>query len=144
MGMRLMIVLGLAPVALWNLFTIYYGVADYFDLPLKPEINPEQFVFGLVVTLLVFGFVIATQLIWNLKQAELPTLLLKGAWAVCVAVNLITCWEGTKRYIFYGDDNDPGKGVGLAVVTALIVSSSILLSKIAFSADMRTKPVSGA
>jgi tryptophan-rich sensory protein len=130
---------GLVVGALWDFFTTLQGVADYFDLPTNPNINPAQFMFALVVTAVVFGFVMATHIIWNIKGDELPTLLLKAAWAICIAIDLFTSWEGTKRFIFYGDDSDPARGVGLAVVTALIVSSSILLAKLLFTGDLRGK-----
>ncbi len=138
MGVRLILILGLAAGALWDLFTSFYGVAAYFDLAMSPNINPVQFAFALVVTIVVFGFVIATHLIWRLKPEDIPALVLKSAWAMCVAINLVTCWEGTKRYVFYGDDGDATGGAGLAVVTALMVASSILLSRLALAG---TKPL---
>jgi len=128
MGVRVL-GLGLLVGAIWDLFTTFYGIAGYFDLPMNPEINPVQFTFGIVVTMVVFGFVIGTHLIWSMKD-DVPALLLKAGWAACVAIDLVTSWEGTKRYVFYGDDGDPARGVGLAVVTALIVSSTILLSRL--------------
>jgi hypothetical protein len=138
MGVRLL-GLGLFVCAVWDLLTTFYGVAGYFDLPMNPKINPVQFAFGAVVTIVVFGFVIGTHLIWSLKQEDVPALVLKAAWVVCVAIDLVTSWEGTKRYVFYGDDGDPARGAGLAVVTALIVSSTILLSRLALGKDAGTK-----
>ncbi len=118
---------GLVIGALWDLFTTFYGIASYFDLPLNPEINPVQFAFALSVTAVVFGFVIASHLIWKLPE-DTPGLLIKAAWAACIAIDLVTSWEGTKDLVFYGDEADAGKNVGLAIVTALIVSSTIFLS----------------
>jgi tryptophan-rich sensory protein len=137
-GVRL-VVFGLVIAALWDLFTTFHGVSAYFDLPMNPKINPAQFIFGLIVTIVVFGFVFATHYIWSLEPGDGPALLLKAAWAICVAINLITSWEGTKRFIFYGDEGDPARDAGLAIVTALIVSSAIFLSKLLFSKPGGTK-----
>lgn len=139
MGVRLIgfvLLLG----GLWDLFTTFRGIADFFDLPVDPKINPAQFAFAVVVTMVVFGFVIASHLIWSLKSDDIPTLFLKGAWAVCVLIDLFTSWAGTKRFVFYGDDGGPIRGVGLLVVTALIVAASILLSKLLLAKDIRGKP----
>jgi tryptophan-rich sensory protein len=122
--------------ALWDLFTTFYGLAGYFDLPLNPGVNPVQFTFGLVLTTIVFGFVIATHLIWTMKHDDLMVQLLKAAWMVCIAINLITSWQGTKHFVFYGDDGDAARGVGLALATALTVSSTIFLSRLVLGKDL--------
>jgi hypothetical protein len=139
MGVRL-VIFALILGGLWDFFTTLRGVADFFDLPIDPKINPAQFTFGLIVTIVVSGFVLASHLIWNLKSDDVPTLLLKTAWGACIAIDLFTSWEGTKRYVFYGEDGDPARGIGLAVVTALIVSSSLLLSKLLLAKDISGKP----
>jgi len=135
MGVRL-VAIGLIAGALWDVFTTFYGIAGYFDLPMNPNVNPAQFAFALAVTAVVFGFVIATHIVWNLAQADVPSLLLKAAWAACVAIDLITSWEGTRRYVFYGDEGDAARGVGLAIATALIVSSTIFLSRLVLAKDV--------
>jgi tryptophan-rich sensory protein len=141
MGYRL-VALGLVLGALWDVFTTFHGVTAFFDLPMDPKINPVQFVFGLVVTMMVFGFVMATHLIWaNGKSEETPALLVKAAWAACIAIDLFTSWEGTKSYVFYGDEGDAARDIGLAVVTALIVSSSIFLSKLLLEKSGTAKSV---
>ncbi len=139
MGVRL-VAIGLIAGALWDLFTTFYGVAGYFDLPMNPNVNPVQFAFAAAVTAVVFGFVIATHIVWNWEEADVPSLLLKGAWAACVAIDLVTCWEGTRRYVFYGDEGDAARGVGLALATALIVSSTIFLSRLVLAKAVDTKP----
>jgi tryptophan-rich sensory protein len=139
MGVRLVTIV-LILGSLWDFFTTLRGVADFFDLPVDPKINPAQFTFGLVVTIMISGFVIASHLIWNLKSDDLPTLLLKAAWGACIAIDLFTSWEGTKRYVFYGEEPDTAQAVGLALVTALIVSSTLLLSKLILAKDIRDKP----
>jgi hypothetical protein len=130
MGVRPVVAISLFLGALWDLFTTFYGVSYYFDLPMNPNINPGQFIFALAVTMVVFGFVIATHLIWDLKQDDAPALILKAALLACIAIDLVTAWEGTKRFVFYGDEGDAARGVGLAVVTALIVSSTIFLPQL--------------
>jgi hypothetical protein len=130
MGVRFVVAVCLFLAALWDLFTTFYGVSYFFDLPMNPNINPAQFIFALAVTMVVFGFVIATHLIWDLKRDGAPTLILKAALLTCIAIDLITAWEGTKRFVFYGDEGDAARGVGLAVVTVLIVSSTILLPQL--------------
>lgn len=136
MGIRLVLIVPLLLTALWDLYTTFRGVADFFDLPTNPSINEGQFAFGVVITLTVFGFVIASQLFWNANLHDAPGLLLKAAWASCVAIDLYTAWAGTKRVVFY-DDDDPAKGFGIAVAAALIVASTILLSKILLDKDFR-------
>ncbi len=116
--------------AVWDLFTTFYGLARYFDLPLNPGINPVQFTFGLVLTAIIFGFVIATHLVWTMKGDDLMVQVLKAAWAACIAINLITSWQGTKHFVFYGDDGDAARGIGLALATALTVASTIFLSRL--------------
>jgi tryptophan-rich sensory protein len=130
MGVRLVVAICLVLGALWDFFTTFYGVSYYFDLPMNPNINPAQFIFALVVTMVVFGFVIATHLIWDSKQDDTPALILKAALVTCIAIDLVTAWEGTKRFVFYGDEGDAARGAGLAIVTALIVSSTIFLPKL--------------
>ena len=131
-----MLAVSLVLGALWDLFTTFHGVSYYFDLPMNPKINPAQFFFALAVTMVVFGFVIATHFIWSVKQDDTPMLILKAAWALCIVLDLVTSWEGTSHYVFYGDDGDPVRGLGLALVTALIVSSSIFLSRLVLAKDV--------
>ncbi len=141
MGVRLILIVPLLLGGIWDLYTTFRGVADFFDLPTNPAINPGQFAFGVVITLTVFGFVLATQLLWSANLHDAPALLLKAAWAVCVAIDLFTSWSGTKRAVFY-DDDDPAKGFGIAVAAALIVASTILLSKLLLDKDFRAKAFS--
>jgi len=138
MGVRLVAV-SLIIGALWDLFTTFHGVAYYFDLPMNPKINPGQFMFAIAVTMVVFGFVIATHFIWTIKQDDIPMHILRAAWGLCIVIDLVTSWEGTRHYIFYEDDGDPARGAGLAMVTVLIVSSSIFLSRLVLSKDMQDK-----
>jgi hypothetical protein len=136
MGVRMVLIIPLLLVGLWDLYTTFRGVADFFDLPTNPYINEGQFAFGVVITLTVFGFVIGSQLFWNANLHDAPALLLKAAWATCVGIDLYTAWAGTKRVVFY-DDDDPAKAFGIAVAAALIVASTILLSKVLLDKDFR-------
>ncbi len=113
--------------ALWDFITTFQGVADFFDLATKWDINPGQFIFGVVISLIIFGFVLSSHLIWKMTSQETPGLLVRGAWLTCIAIDLFTSWEGTRRIIFY-DDDDAAKGIGIAVAAALIVASTVLLS----------------
>jgi hypothetical protein len=122
----------------WDLYTTFLGISDFFDLPTNPDINPGQFIFAVVVTIIVFGFVLLSHLISHIKSHDTAALLLKAAWATCIAIDLYTSWEGTRRLIFYGDD-DPAKAFGIAVVAALIVASTMLLSQLLLDKDMRSK-----
>jgi hypothetical protein len=138
MGVRLVLIIPLLLGALWDLYTTFTGVSDFFDLPTNPNINGGQFAFGVVITLTIFGFVIGSQLFWNANLPDAPGLVLKAAWATCVAIDLYTSWAGTKRLVFY-DDDDPAKGFAMAVAAALIVASTILLSKILLDKDFKGK-----
>ncbi len=138
MGVRavaLVLLLG----AFWDLFTTFRGIADFFDIPLEPRINPTQFAFGLAVTMVIFGFVISSHLILSLKGEDTFTLLLKVAWGICIVIDLFTTWEGTKRFVFYSDDSDAARTVGVALVSALIVTSTMLLSKLLLAKDITGK-----
>ena len=52
MNVRLLAIPLLAPV-IWNIYTTFRGLSDFFDLPTHPSINPGQFAFGVVVTIIV-------------------------------------------------------------------------------------------
>ena len=130
MNVQLLAIPLLAP-ALWNLYTTFRGLADFFDLPTNPSINPGQFAFGIVVTIIFIGFVIASRLIWSVPSDDPPVLLLKAASVICIAIDVAASWIGTKRVISFDDDN-PGKAFCLAVVIDLFVLSKIVLSTLLF------------
>ncbi len=129
MNAQLLAIPLLAPV-LWNIYTTFRGVADFFDLPTHFSINPGQFVFGIVITIIVIGFVIASRAIWTASD-EVPFVLLKAASVVCVAIDAAASWVGTKHVLSF-DYDDPGKAFGLALVVALLVLSKIALSALLF------------
>ena len=115
------------------MYTTFRGLTDFFDLPTHPSINPGQFAFGIVVTVIVIGFVIASRLIWSMGS-EVPVQLLKLASVICILIDVGASWIGTKRLISF-DDDDPGKAVGLALVVALVVLSKIGLSTLLFPTE---------
>jgi hypothetical protein len=134
MNVQLLAIPLLAP-AFWNLYTTFRGLADFFDLPTNPSINPGQFAFGVVATVIVIGFVVASRLIWSVASDDPPVLLLKAASVICILVDVGASWIGTKRVISF-DDDDPGKAFGLALVIALVVLSKIGLSTLLFDSGI--------
>lgn len=130
MSVKLVAIPLLAPAA-WNLYTTFRGLSDFFDLPTNPNINPGQFLFGIIVTIIIISFVIASQLIWSFRSDDAPVLLLKAASVTCILIDVFASWVGTKQIISF-DEDDPGKSVGLALVVALVVLSKIGLSIILF------------
>src|SRR5271165_3912050 len=119
MGFRF-VALFLMMGAAWDAFTTFYGVSIFFDVPMDPKINPVQFAFGLVVTMVIFGFVMATHLIWSHTAADkTPSQIVRVAWGVSIAIDILTSFEGTQNYVFYGEDGNPERDFGLAVITAL-------------------------
>ena len=133
MEVRLLAIIPLLAPVIWNIYTTFRGLSDFFDLPTHPSINPGQFVFGIVVTIIVIGFVISSRAIWNTPD-EVPFLLLKAASVVCIAIDVAASWFGTKHVISF-DYNDPAKAFGLALVVALLVLSKIALSTLLFDAE---------
>jgi hypothetical protein len=138
-GVRLLAIPLLAP-AIWNLYTTFRGLADFFDLPSHPSINPGQFALGIAVTIIVIGFVIASRPIWSFVSEEPPFLLLKAVSVTCILINTGAAWVGMKHVMSFGDA-DPGKSFSLAFVVALTVLSMIGLSKLLFDADDGDKPL---
>ena len=128
MSGRLFIIPLLLPV-LWNLYTTYRGLTDFFDLPANPNINPGQFVFGIVITIIILAFVVASDFVLRWESHDPPALILKAASVTSIVINLFASWEGTQRVIDY-EDGDPGKMIGLALVVALVVLSTVFLSRL--------------
>jgi hypothetical protein len=130
MAVRYFLVAVLCLGAGWDYFTTLYGVAAYFDLPLNPGINPMQFTFAMVLTGLVFSLVIGSSLIWAMKSDDIAIAILRAACALCIGVNMITSWQGTKYYVFYGDDGDAARGIGLALASLLTVLATVFLPRV--------------
>jgi tryptophan-rich sensory protein len=132
MNVRLLAIPLLAPV-IWNIYTTFRGLCDFFDLPTHPSINPGQWAFGIVVTIIVIGFVIASRAIWTAPD-DASFVVLKAASMVCIAIDVAASWVGTKHVISF-DYDDPGKAFGLALMVSLLVLSKIALSTILFDGE---------
>ena len=132
MNVRLLAIPLLAPV-IWNIYTTFRGLCDFFDLPTHPSINPGQWAFGIVVTIIVIGFVIASRAIWTAPD-DASFVVLKAASIVCIAIDVAASWFGTKHVLSF-DYNDPAKAFGLALVVALLVLSKIALSTLLFDPE---------
>ncbi len=110
-------------------------MTDFFDLPTAFDINPGQWIFGVLVALMIFGFVFAFPAIWKLPD-NLPAAVLRAAWMACIVIVLYTAWTGTRSAIFY-DDDDLAKNFGMAIVAMLFVASTIGLSFILLDKNLR-------
>ncbi len=139
MGVRIVAIL-LTVGAGWNLFTTFLGIAASLDLAINFRINPTQFVFGVVATALVFGFVMAGHIIWNLKSDDIASIVLKGIWGVCAVIGLCASWYGSATFVYYEGDVTIFRGAGLFVVSTLMVASTMLLSKLLLGKDIKGKP----
>lgn len=125
--------------ALWDGFTTFFGIVQLFDIFAAAKVNPFQVIFAVVVSLVVFGFIIATHVIWSFTDDDLVTLLLRIAWFICLGLDIYTSLLGNRHYVF-NDRVDTGAHViGLFVVTFLITAASILLSRLLLSKDSRGK-----
>lgn len=125
--------------ALWDGYTSFYGIVEFYDLFMNYH-NVARIVFALVVALVILGFMIATHLIWNPVEKITPiNLLLKGTWVLCFVLDLYTSFIGNKFYVF-GDMVDSfGKVVGLAIVSFLVTTSSVLLSQLIAGKGMQKR-----
>jgi hypothetical protein len=65
-----------------------------------------------------------------MKGDDLAISILKAACVLCIAVNMITSWQGTKYYVFYGDDGDAARGIGLALASLLTVLATVFLPRV--------------
>ena len=139
LSVRLLAIPHLVPTV-WGIYVTFRGLSDFFDLPTHPSIKPGQFALGIVVTIIVIGFVIASRPIWKLVSEDVPFLLLKAASVVCIAINVSAAWVGTKHVISF-DYDDPGIALGVAFVVALIMASMIMLSTLIFDTDNNDKPL---
>lgn len=134
---RLVIIPLLVPV-LWNLYTTFRGLADFFDLPTYPS-SGGQWAFGIGGTIFVIGFVVASRMIWRFASEDAPVLLLKAACVFCIVINIGASWIGTKRIVLFEAD-DPARTIALALVVALVILSTVGLSTLFF--DKHNKPSS--
>jgi hypothetical protein len=138
LGVRAVVIVLFVGV-LWNLHASFLGIAAFFDLAINFRINPTQFLFGAIATALIVGFVFASHMIWNLAS-DIPALIAKGAWIFCALADLFASWQGTAHFVYYEGDVTIFRGAGLFVVSALIVASTMLLSKLLLGKDIKGKP----
>lgn len=126
--------------AAWGAFTTFLGVAGFFDLATSTKMNPVQFLFAFVLTTVIFGFVIASHIVWSFKSDDIPTLMMKVAWMLCVLIVFYAALRGTRQFVFGDGEVDIVQRSGLVLVTFLVVAASILLSKLLLAGDIRGKP----
>jgi hypothetical protein len=125
--------------ALWDGFTTFFGIVQIFNILGGDVVNPMQVVFAIVVALVISGFLVATHLIWTFETDDVVTLILKGAWLVCLVLDCYTAYIGNKYFVFNNNLETSAHHLGLVIVTLLITISSILLSRIVMMKEMRRR-----
>jgi hypothetical protein len=125
--------------ALWDGFTTFFGIVQVFNILGGDSIQPMQVMFAVVVSVVILGFLIATHVIWSFETDDIVTLILKGAWLVCLVLDCYTAYIGNKFFVFNNDLETPAHHLGLIIVTLLITISSILLSRIVMSRELRRR-----
>jgi hypothetical protein len=125
--------------ALWDGFTTFFGIVQVFGILSGDYVNPIQVMFAVVVSLVILGFLVATHLIWAYDSDDVVSLILKGAWVVCLVLDCYTAYIGNKFFVFANNLETPAHHLGLIIVTLLITISSILLSRILMSKEMRKR-----
>jgi hypothetical protein len=130
-------IVGLA--ALWDGFTTFFGIVQIFNILGGDVINPLQIMFAVVVSLVISGFLVATHLIWAYESDDVVSLILKGAWMVCLVLDCYTAYIGNKYFVFANNLETGAHHLGLVIVTLLITMSSILLSRIVMAKEARRR-----
>lgn len=116
---------------LWDFLTTFVGLADIFDVFSQEGDYPFiQLLFALVVACVIMGFVLCTHYIWRHKEGDLITVILKATWLMCFVFDVWTALLGNKRLIFGGRAEDVKSMIVIGMVTIIITSSTILLSRI--------------
>ena len=136
--MRVLIVV-VALGALWDGFTSFYGIAEFYDLVVGQS-DWRQIVFALIAAITIVGFMVATRLIWSGAEANntIP-ILLKVAWVVCFVIDLATSFIGTQDFVFKGMAGGPANVLGLLIISFLVTSSSVLLSQLITGRGIRKR-----
>jgi len=119
--------------SLWDGFTTFFGIVRIFNI----VDNPAQIIFAVVVSVVTLGFLIATHLIWAFETDDVVTLILKGAWVVCLVLDCYTAYIGNKYFVFEDKLENGSHQFGLVIVTLLITVSPILLSRILLAKEFR-------
>jgi hypothetical protein len=109
------------------LYSIWIAIAEFFDLSPEMSISSTRFVFAMIITLVVFSFLIGSPIFWRSKLDTMADLTSKAAWAICIGVALFACWQAEEMA-------SPAKGffdaLAHAVTASIAVASAIELSKI--------------
>ncbi len=125
--------------ALWDGYTSFYGIAEFYDLVLG-ESDPMRFVFAAIAAITIVGFMVATRLIWSGAEANNTiSVLLKVAWVVCFAIDLYTSFIGTRDFVFDGMAGGTANVLGLLIMSFLVTSSSVLLSQLITGKGIRKR-----
>ncbi len=125
--------------ALWDGFTSFYGIAEFYDLVVGQS-DWRQIVFALIAAITIVGFMVATRLIWSGAEANNTiSVLLKVAWVVCFVIDLYTSFIGTRDFVFDGMAGGPANIIGLLIVSFLVTSSSVLLSQLITGRGIRKR-----
>jgi hypothetical protein len=116
---------------MWDFVTTFVGLADIFDVFSQEGDYPfVQLIFALVVSCVIMGFVLCTHYIWRQKEGDLITVILKATWLMCFVFDVWTALLGNKRLIFGGRAEDVKSMIVIGMLTIIITSSTILLSRI--------------
>jgi len=125
--------------ALWDGFTSFYGIAEFYDLVVGQS-DWRQIVFALIAAITIVGFMVATRLIWSGSEANNTiSILLKVAWVVCFVIDLATSFIGTQDFVFKGMAGEPANVLGLLIISFLVTSSSVLLSQLITGRGIRKR-----
>jgi hypothetical protein len=125
--------------ALWDAFTTFFGIVQVFNILGGEVVNPAQIIFAIVVSLVILGFLISTHVIWSFETDDVVTLILKGAWLVCLVLDTYTAYIGNKFFVFNNNLETASHHLGLIIVTLLITISSLLLSRIVMARELRRR-----
>jgi hypothetical protein len=116
--------------ALWDGFTSFYGIAEFYDVVIGESKWP-QIVFAVIAAITIVGFMVATRLIWSgTEENNTILILLKVAWVVCFVIDLATSFIGTQDFVFKGMVGGTVDLLGLLIISFLVTSSSVLLSQL--------------
>lgn len=125
--------------ALWDAFTTFFGIAQVFNILGGDVIHPAQVIFAVVVSLVIFGFLVATHLIWSHEGDDMVSVMLKTTWVVCLVLDCYTAYIGNRYLVFGNALETSAHHVGLVIVTLLITVSTILLSRIVMAKEVRRR-----
>jgi hypothetical protein len=117
--------------ALWDFITTFVGLADIFDIFSQEGDYPFiQLLFALAASSVIMGFVLCTHYLWKHEEGDMITVILKAAWLMCFAFDVWTALLGNKRLIYGGRVENVKSMIIIGMITIIITSSTILLSRI--------------